>query len=190
MERRTTAWGRAAYAAVALVALANGGCLLVAAGACAGGAVGYAYCKGKVCQNYVADFNDTWAATHTALAELGMPVVSEERTAAGAGFIESRAADGERIRIYVDNVPSRVPSEGMLTTVGVRIATFGDYSLSDRILYQIGAHLAPAPAPGAPTPAPPALGPIQPTAVSAPAVPTPTGPPPLLPAEPVPVRKP
>lgn len=189
MRRRSARaeWWRATYVGLALVALANAGCLVVAAGACAG-AAGYAYCKGKVCENYIADFNDTWAASHTALTELAMPVTAEERSGPGDGSIESRTADGERVRILVSRGASRIPSEGTITTVGVRVATFGDYTLSDRILYQIGAHLRVAPAPGEPAasqPMPTTLGPIQPASV-----PPQTAAPPLLPPEPVPVKKP
>ena len=48
-------------------ALMNAGCLAVAAGAAGGAAVGYAYFKGRVYENYDAGFNDTWAATETSL---------------------------------------------------------------------------------------------------------------------------
>ena len=71
-------WARLVYVFVAATALLPGGCLLVAAGAAGGAAVGYVYCKGKVCDTYAANFDDSWAATHTALAELALPVSKEE----------------------------------------------------------------------------------------------------------------
>jgi hypothetical protein len=175
-----------------VLALANSGCLLAVAGAAGGAAAGYAYCKGKLCDTYTASCDDTWAATRTALAELAMPIVKEERKAS-EGFIESRTADGERVRIYLQAETSRIPAEGQITRVCVRVATFGDHPVSDRILSQVGLHLAPAPLPGGTAPPPAAnLGVIQtgaPPLASPPAsLPQHTAPPPLLPPEPVPAQ--
>jgi hypothetical protein len=144
-----------AYLAGALIALANGGCLLVAAGAAAGGgaAAGYVYCKGKVCDEFNANLDDVWAATHTSLVELGMPVLSEER-GDGTGVIKTQLANGDKVRIHFDVVPSKIPVEGPLTRVGVRVATFGDHPASERILQQIGAHLMSPAAAQMPNPAP------------------------------------
>lgn len=171
------------------LALANSGCLVIAAGA-AGGAAGcaYAYGKGKVCSTYTAGFGDTWAALHTALQELGMPVVSEEREGL-TGLVESKTADGERVRIHIDSLASKIPAEGEVTRVCVRVATFGDRPVSERLLDQISAHLAPVaalPQPGAK----PAILQAGATAVQPPTAPTATqtAPPPLLPAEPVPAK--
>ncbi len=194
MSRRAVPiWHLVAYLLVFSGALASGGCLLVAAGAAGGAAVGYAYCQGKVCELYAASFNDSWAATHAALADLGMPVLSEERKADG-GTIESRTADGDKVHIYFKDLPSSIPAEGQVTRVGVRVATFGDRVLSERILYQVGSHLAP---PGAVPPVPAAAPPgavmqtgatsTAPPPLAAPAHSTP--PPPELPSAPVPVGK-
>jgi hypothetical protein len=166
-----------------LLALANSGCLLVAAGAAGGAAAGYAYYQGRVGGTYNANFGDTWAATHQALAELGMPIVKEDRKAS-QGFVETRASDGDRVRIYVEAEPSRIPAEGQITHVSVRVATFGDHPLSNRILDQVNLHLAPASAtPTAPAPPAVSLGPVVQTGAS-------TAPPPLaVPPQPVPVGK-
>jgi hypothetical protein len=127
--------------AFAVLAFANGGCLVAAAGAAAGGAAaGYAYYKGKINQHYAASLDDTLAATRTALGELEMPILREEREP-DSGFIEARTRDGERVRVYLDRYASPIPAEGMLTRVAVRLATFGDEAASERILNQIGAHL-------------------------------------------------
>ncbi len=155
--------------ALAATALANGGCLVAAAGAAAGaGVAGYAYYKGKVCQEYNASLDDTLAATRTALVELGLPVEGEQRDGATA-FIEGRTGTDNRFRLDFDVVTSPIPVEGPLTRVGVRVGVFGDSTLSDRILAQIGTHLVAGPRP--PT-APPPLGPIQPTWSRTPQVPT------------------
>jgi hypothetical protein len=157
------------YLALGLLALANGGCLVAAAGVAAGGgAAGYAYYKGNICQEYNATFDDTWAAVHTALNELGLPILNEERTGP-TGFAVSRTGEGDRVRIALDVFNSPIPVEGPVTRVGVRVATFGDQPLSDRILNQVGAHLVarqpsapsspttiqPPPPPGSPPPARP-----------------------------------
>jgi hypothetical protein len=171
-----------AYVALALVALGNGGCLIVAAGAAAGGAVGYAYYQGKDKQDYRATLGDTWAAVHTALRELGMSVERQELTG-DRGFVLSRTADGDAVKIHLDAVDNPNPADGPLTRVSVRVANFGDHPVGTRILYQIGTHLVPtgparlAPLPNLTPPPPPALGPVQPAGWNA--APVKTAEPPL-----------
>jgi hypothetical protein len=146
-----------AYLALAAVALANAGCLVAAAAGAAGGVAGYAYYKGKVGRTYLANVEDVRAATHTALRELQMPVLSDEPAERG-GKIESRAGDDD-VSISLALNDSPVPGEGPVTQVSVRVATFGNEALSDRILDQIGYHLLP---PSRLPPAPPKLSPPQP----------------------------
>ncbi len=186
----------AIYLLLAGSALANSGCLLAAAGVAGGAAAGYAYCKGKVCETYTASFDDTLAATHTALAELGMPILQTTRDGT-RGFIDSRTADSDRVRISLRELTSKIPAEGQVTRVGVRVATFGDRPVSDRILDQVGLHLAIAATTGT-QPAPSANPGVVQTggpAASATAAPPPTSvprqtpPPPLLPLEPLPAGK-
>jgi hypothetical protein len=173
------------------LALANTGCLLVAAGAAGGAAAGYAYYKGKITEIYSAGFDDSWAATQTALRELGMPILKEDRGTA-TGTIDTRTADDDQVRIYLEAIKSSIPAEGQITRISVRVATFGDRPVSDRILYQIGLHLAPAnyaPPPVAQAPSTPGV--IQTGGPASPLTPIPqqTAPPPLLPPVPEPVRK-
>ena len=152
----------AVYLAVALAALSSSGCLLAVAGVAAGGAAGYCYCKGKVCQEYHAGFGDTQRAVRQALGELAMPLQSEE-VLATSGFIESRTAGGNRVRISLETRASPIPSEGIVTRVCVRVSTFGDQPVSERILDQVGAHLVAVPrvvVPG--STAPPPLASLQP----------------------------
>jgi hypothetical protein len=139
--------------ALASVTLIPTGCLWVAvgAGAAAGCAAGYAYMKGEVPQTYVASFDDTWSAAQTSLGELGMPVISAEKTTSTSGTIRTRLGKGEVVAIQIDEEPSVFPADGPVTRVGVRVAVLGDYPVSDRILTQIGAHLTP---PGAAARAP------------------------------------
>jgi hypothetical protein len=187
---------------LAAVALANCGCLVLAAGAAGGAAAGYFYVRGKLCDVYYAGFDDTWKATHTALAELAMPILKEEFQG-GEGSITSRTVDGDSVQISVTALESKIPAGGPATRVCVRVATFGDHPLSNRVLDQIGFHLTPATAPAmAPLPAPSArLGVIQAGATGEPplAAPVPTAapagngsqtaPPPLLPPGPIPLDK-
>jgi hypothetical protein len=169
--RRYEKWVRLAYLAVAAAALASSGCLAVAAGAAVGGgaAAGYYYLHGRVVQDYAANVDDVTAATRTALRELGMPVLKEEHSG-GRAEVASRTADGTNVHIDMQLQDSAIPAEGAITHVGVRVSTFGDAPVSERILDQIGAHLAPV--------------------NRAAAAPPQTAAPPLLPAEPVPAAAP
>jgi hypothetical protein len=130
-------------AALGVLALGSSGCLVVGAGVAGGAVAGYYYFKGSVCQNYDAAFAETWAAVRTALDELGLPIVSEEHDPAGGSF-ETRTSDGDRVRIFV-TILGNPAAERSLTRVSVRVGTFGDQPLSDRILTQVDRHLAPAP---------------------------------------------
>lgn len=143
MIRRLAEWGRRGLPLVLLAGLSLGtsGCLLATAGAL-GGAVTYAYCKGKQSQLYPADFADTWAAVEAALGDFGMPVLKVERQAT-KGKIESRTADGEKVKIQLETIPSPIPADGTVTRVAIRVATFGDQFVSARFFEQVGAHLTP-----------------------------------------------
>jgi hypothetical protein len=134
---------RILHVAVALLALAHGGCLWVAAGAAGGAAAGAAYYYGKVCQTYPSSLDDSTAATKTALADLGMPVLEEKREG-GEMFMKSQTSDGDPVRIYLNPEASKFPADGPLTKVTVRVGAFGDHPSSNRVLDQIGVHLAPA----------------------------------------------
>jgi hypothetical protein len=172
MRRRT--WERIAWLLLASAALGQAGCLAVAAGCAAGGAAGFAYYSGKVERDYVAYRQDVWAALQAALADLRMPVT--EPVSEGTEWsLEARTADGDKVRITLETKSSRIPSEGVLTRVGVRVATFGDGTVSSRILDQIGFHLTGLPA-GTPPPPPVPVTLNGPGSVGAPLQ---TAPPPL-----------
>src|SRR5207248_2339115 len=143
-RRKGHAWRRGFYLVLGAAALVNSGCLLAAAGVAGGAAVGYAYHEGKLCQTFNACLEDTAAASRTALAELGMPVLKEQ-TRPGEGFLLSTTADGEKVRVYLDTRPSKFQAEGPSTRVSVRVATFGDPDVSARLLNQVAAHLVAGP---------------------------------------------
>src|SRR2546423_9821039 len=107
----------AAYMILAVAALANSGCLVVAAGAAAGAATGYLYMEGNIHRSYAANLDDVQNATRTALADLGMPLIGESREGS-TSFLECRTTDGERVRIYLDVQDSGGPA-GPLTRAGV-----------------------------------------------------------------------
>jgi hypothetical protein len=175
--------GQWAYTIVALLALIQGGCLLVAAGAAAGGAVaGYAYWRGRLYRDYPASITDSLAAVHTALLELQFPILREDPGATSAQ-INSRTTDGSTVRIYLDVMASRIPADGPLTRISIRVGAFGDEATSARLLDQISMHLAqPGQLPATANLRPQALPPIQP--VSATHLPE-TSPPPLAVPEPI-----
>ena len=145
MPTRWTERGQwAAYLLLAALALSSSGCLAAVIGgtAAAGAATGVMYVKAPVSRTYQANPDDVWAATHTALAEMDMAVKAEERTIHG-GSLKTRTTT-EPVEITLEVKDSKIPSEGPLTTVGVRIGTFGDEMVSNRILEQINLHLIPA----------------------------------------------
>lgn len=194
---------RLLFSALALLALVHGGCLWIAAGAAGGAAVGAAYYYGKDCQAFPSSLDDSAAATRTALADLGMPVLEEQREG-GSAFIKSQTGDGDPVRVYLDPEGSKFPADGPLTKLTVRVGAFGDHPVSNRVLDQIGAHLAPAalvsavqpatvvpasatgqgPAPIKPVSATSAAPVITPPAPPPGAFPPTTAPPPELPPEP------
>lgn len=139
---RHKTWQILGLVLVSAFALSSGGCLLVAGGAAASGAAGYAYYKGNVSETYDADFTSVWHASHDALYDLGMPVKSESKETA-QGTIESITSKGDKVRIHVDLQPQKIPTDPAKTEVGVRVATFGDEEVSKRILAQIAKRTAP-----------------------------------------------
>jgi hypothetical protein len=161
--------GRLLYPLLALVAVAQSGCLLAVAGACAGGAAatGYLYCKGKIYRDYQAGLPDVRNAVHAALLDLHFLIFTEEAKD-GKAFLVTRTTNGKKVRIYLDCISSPIPAEGVLTRVAIRVATFGDEDVSARIFDQIAwrlanrATLVPAPAPGPAPPGPPPGPPVGP----------------------------
>jgi hypothetical protein len=149
---------RAAYLVLALAALGNAGCLVLAAGAAAGGAAAFAYYTAPVCRVYNADLENTRAAVRAALADLAMPLDQEE--ADGDGYRLQARSGNDGVRVHLDLPSGQAPGQP-LTRVCVRVATFGDEPLSERLLYQVNAHL------GAATPGAPAV-PLPPPGATAP----------------------
>jgi hypothetical protein len=153
--------------ALAALALANTGCLVVAGAAAAGGVAGYAYYRGSVPGDFAGSFEQVWAATQGALGDLGLPVTAA-LPGTGQGTLESHTSSGDHIEILVEALP---PAQGPQTRVSVRVGLFGDQAVSDRILNQIQSRLG-----GASGGAPPATSEPPVTAASSPEPPLATPP--------------
>jgi hypothetical protein len=85
--------------------------------------------------------------------------------------VEGQTGDGTAVTVSLETRPGRIPVEGPLTRVNVRVGLWGDRAVSERLLAQVQARLGGAPqvaplppAPGAPLPqtAPPPLGAPEP----------------------------
>lgn len=137
------------YLLLAASALASGGCLAVAVGAGAAGAaaVGYTYYRGGVGQDYACDFNTAWAAAHRALADLGMSAQGMQRDSENEGSLDSTTGQGKNVHIALETRPSKIPAEGPITHIHVRVGLVGDRSLSEHLLAQIQMRLTAPPQP-------------------------------------------
>lgn len=150
MPRRAP-FSNLAILTLALLALGQGGCALLVVGAAAGaGALGYAYYNGSIPHDFVADPERGWQETQNALIDLQLPVLSARRQDS-LGLLQSRSPANEPIEIRVEPSPAKFDPHIPATRVWVRVGTWGDRALSERIHEQIGRRL------GQPVPVPPAL---------------------------------
>lgn len=153
---------RSLYALVALVALIQGGCWIALAGVAGGAAAtGYLYYKGRVYHDYPAPFADVRNAIHAALIDLHFFIFTED-VKDGKAFLITKTTAGKKVRIYLDCLSSQIPAEGLVTRVSIRVACFGDESVSARIFEQVAFRL------GHPTPLPAGAGPAGPPPLPAP----------------------
>jgi hypothetical protein len=165
--------GRIALLGLAGLALLNGGCLAAAAAGAAGGgaAAFYAYQRGRIYREYPAALTDATSAVRTSLADLQFaPAV--EKNDGGEVTFETKASDGARVHVYLESLTSRIPGDGPVTRITVRVGAFGDDAVSARILDQISIHLVVPPASQTVSSPPPVPRPSPPH-------PPETGPPPL-----------
>jgi Protein of unknown function (DUF3568) len=133
----------ALYLATALLsvcALANCGCLLVAAGTAVGAATGVAYVNGNISATYFAYPRDVWIATRQGLTDLEMPLLKESFDGI-KGSVESRTTDGDKVFITMECLSPPGTIDGALTRLSIRIANFGDRKGSERIFQSIGSHV-------------------------------------------------
>jgi len=139
---------------VGWIILCQTGCLAVGIGtAAAGGAVGYAYYRGAVQRAYPVTVNAASRATQDALAKLGMPMTHGTHSAKESTlYFRQGQANGTRIRIWLEQESPPNPGDGVLTVITVRVGTFGDMELSERILDEIARHLSLPSEPGGAAP--------------------------------------
>jgi hypothetical protein len=173
------------WCVLGLVVLVQAGCMLAVASAAAGAAgAGYLYYNGLVYRDYNANLGDAVAAVRTSLVELQFPLLKETNDT-GSAYFQSQTGDGHTVRIYLDMVPSPIPSEGSVTRISIRVGFSGDDSVCSRILDQVNTHLTSPKMMSAPNSAP--VVPATPPVVVAPRAPAETTPPPLAPDRLVPV---
>jgi hypothetical protein len=155
--------GRLLLLGVAGAALVNGGCLAAAAAGAAGGGAAalYAYQRGRLYRDYPASLTDTTAAVRTSLAELQFPP-GTEKSDGGTFIFETKTTDGAKVRVFLEAETSRVPAEGPVTSVTVRVGAFGDDKVSARILDQVSLHLVVPPAAQSASSPPPIARPTPP----------------------------
>jgi hypothetical protein len=175
MRARYRRWSSMAlYLMLAGATLSQGGCLWLALGAAgAAGAAGYAYYQGEKSRQYRTATSTAVPATRAALVDLGFPIRGEE-VREGKTVFTTRARDGTPVQVTLAEVVSPIPADAPMTSVAVRVGTFGDEKVSQRILDQVHHRIGTPALASAPPPA--SVGRIRPVAHTAPPE---TSPPPL-----------
>ena len=107
------------------------GCELALIGVGAGiGAGTYKFIEGKLERQYPVEYARAWDATNTALANLEISI-SGSLNEGLKGEIEALSKDGAKIFISLKDMGQKV------TSIGIRVGTFGDRSESERIHNEI-----------------------------------------------------
>ena len=120
---------------VMVCALCATSCVPLLIGAAGVGIAGtYVYVRGQLEVSYAADYERTWAATLDALKALEVSVEDANKDAFG-GKIQAKRADDTSVTIQVSPVSSDV------TSVKIRIGTFGNRTISERISKEIDSRL-------------------------------------------------
>lgn len=124
------------------LSLTSSGCLFLAAGAAGAGAATYFYVRGKLCQEYYASFPDSWQAVLKTLQEQGLTVTHQENNGV-EGTITSKTTDGSTITFSLSTQTGGTAAEKSVTRVCVRVGTWGNDPLQEKLLAQIATHLVP-----------------------------------------------
>jgi hypothetical protein len=148
---------RLLVASLAALALIQSGCLMLAAGAVGGGAVGVAIATGTAKRDFYAPVDATAIAAQAALQDLGLPVERPHLSPTHAE-IDSTLSTGGAVLLTLKELPRPVATDPPTTRVEIHIKVFGDKKISERILDQINHRLR--------NPAPPAA--TQPTGAAPP----------------------
>ncbi|HEV3142917.1 MAG TPA: DUF3568 family protein [Gemmataceae bacterium] len=143
------------FVLLTLLAFTQAGCLFMATTAVVGGGAagltGVAYVKGKLSQEFTAPMDKAQAATRAALYDLGFPQ-GTLRAGSTHAEIDSNTSLNEIIMIDIDAQKQTVPADEAKVRISIRVGTFGDATLSNRIFDQIEKRL------NSNEPLPPALG--------------------------------
>jgi hypothetical protein len=86
----------------------------------------YSYVRGELKVLYPYSYDTTWSASLTAMDRLEIQVSSQERDALN-GKIKGKRGDGKTVLVKIEN-------KGLgVTEVGVRVGTFGNQEVSQKI---------------------------------------------------------
>jgi hypothetical protein len=109
------------------------GCELALIGIGAGAGIGtYKFIEGKLERQYPVEYARAWDATNTALANLQLSVTGSLNEGV-EGEIEAVRKDGVKVYISVKDMGQRV------TSIGIRVGTFGDRDEAKKIHDEIAA---------------------------------------------------
>ena len=133
------AWANIMMSRLSLVSLAcltltlGTGCIAAAVGgAAAAGGIGYAYYKGALERNYIGPVEPTYQAARKALESLKLPITNESIEGSRA-HLESRTAEGGKIRLWLEPIPNKIPANSVMTRAIIRVDLFGDRETSRQI---------------------------------------------------------
>ena len=156
---------------LAAMTFGSSGCLVLAVGAGAAGAV--AYTKGDLEAEQHHNIDQVYAATTKAVEDLKLYVLSDEGNQdALSATVVARDAGDKRVKVTLKSVAQD------LTKVSIRVGTFGDQTKQRLIYDKIRENLKAASAPAAQTPPPASPAPpAQPPAPTSSAPPAQTPPP-------------
>jgi hypothetical protein len=113
--------------ALLLLALSLQGCAAIGIGLGVAAGVGaYTYVQGELKADYSYPLNKTWDASLAAMKKLQINITEQQKDAY-SGKIVGTGPDGKKVTIKLENKGPTV------TSVGVRVGTFGDQDASQKI---------------------------------------------------------
>jgi hypothetical protein len=120
-------WKQHLWVGLIVVALTLSNCTAALIGAGAGSGIGtYSYLNGELTVDYPYSYDDTWQASLTAFERLRIELISQARDSL-SGRITGKRGDGKTVVV-------KIKDKGLgVTTVGVRVGTFGNRDVSRRI---------------------------------------------------------
>lgn len=128
---------KSALALLLIVSILPGsiGCgVALFAGGAAAGAGSYAYVTGELKASEAVSLENAYQAAQQAMSDLEFTVTDKEKDAFYAE-VNARRASGKKIKIKLDK------ESNSLTRISIRVGTFGDESMSQKILERIKKHI-------------------------------------------------